>query len=62
MENPFTEISPSTGKLIFNEYNNTKELYNLQLDPSENNNLIGTNEKIEKILWDELQDLINKRD
>ena len=55
-------IRTSNWKLIFNEYNNTKELYNLQLDPSENNNLIGTNEKIEKILWDELQDLINKRD
>ena len=55
-------IRTSNWKLIFNEYNNTKELYNLQLDPSENNNLIGTNEKIEKILWDELQDLSNKRD
>ena len=49
-------------KLIFNEYNNTKELYNLQLDPNENNNLIGTGEKIEKKLWAELQNLINKRD
>ena len=55
-------IRTSNWKLIFNEYNNTKELYNLQLDPNENNNLIGTSEKIEKILWNELQNLINKRD
>jgi len=41
---------------------NTKELYNLQLDPNENNNLIGTGEKIEKKLWIELQNLINKHD
>jgi arylsulfatase A-like enzyme len=55
-------IRTSNWKLIFNEYNNTKELYNLQLDPNENNNLIGTGEKIEKVLWIELQNLINKRD
>ncbi|MDB9721942.1 sulfatase-like hydrolase/transferase [Nitrosopumilus sp.] len=55
-------IRTSKWKLIFNEYNNTKELYNLQLDPNENNNLIGTGEKIEKKLWAELQNLINKRD
>ena len=54
-------IRTSNWKLIFNEYNDTKELYNLQLDPNENNNLIGTGEKIEKVLWDELQNLINKR-
>ena len=53
-------IRTSNWKLIFNEYNDTKELYNLQLDPNENNNLIGTGEKIEKVLWDELQNLINK--
>jgi len=55
-------IRTSNWKLIFNEYNNTKELYNLQLDPNENNNLIGTGEKIEELLWIELQNLINKRD
>ena len=55
-------IRTSDWKLIFNEYNNTKELYNLQLDPHENNNLIGTGEKIEELLWIELQNLINKRD
>jgi len=55
-------IRTSNWKLIFNEYNNSKELYNLQLDPNENNNLIGTGEKIEKVLWIELQNLINKCD
>ena len=55
-------IRTSNWKLIFNEYNNTKELYNLQLDPNENNNLIETGEKIEEVLWIELQNLINKRD
>ena len=54
-------IRTSNWKLIFNEYNDTKELYNLQLDPNENNNLIATGEIIEKVLWDELQNLINKR-
>ena len=55
-------IRTSDWKLIFNEYNGTRELYNLQMDPSENNNLIGTGEKMEEILWIELQNLINKRD
>jgi len=52
-------IRTSNWKLIFNDYNQTKELYNLQLDPNENNNLIGTGEKIEEVLWIELQNLIN---
>jgi len=55
-------IRTSNWKLIFNEYNNTKELYNLQLDPNENNNLIGTGKKIEELLWIKLQNIINTRD
>jgi len=55
-------IRSSEWKLIFNDYNQTKELYNLQLDPHETNNLIGTGEKIEEVLWIELQNLINKHD
>jgi len=54
-------IRTSKWKLIFNEYDNSKELYNLEIDPSENNNLINTNEKIENILWTELKRLINTR-
>ena len=49
-------------KLIFNEHNNSKELYNLESDPSENQNLVGTGEDIEKVLWEELTQLINKND
>ena len=42
-------------KLIFNEYNNTKELYDLKNDPDENNNLAGTGLKIENLLFTELK-------
>jgi len=54
-------IRTSNWKLIFNEYDSSKELYNLQSDPNENNNLIGTGEKIEEFLWNELQNFINNR-
>ncbi|WP_428324947.1 sulfatase family protein [Nitrosopumilus sp.] len=71
--NPLKEKSPpkepnvksirnSNWKLIFNEYDGSKELYNLKFDPEEQKNLIGTGEKIEEMLWIELQNLINKRD
>ena len=55
-------IRTSKWKLIFNEHNNSKELYNLESDPNENQNLIGTGEDIEKVLWEELTQLINKND
>jgi len=55
-------IRTSKWKLILNEYNNTKELYNLESDPNENKNLFGTGEKMEEVLWMELTHLINKRD
>ena len=55
-ENPNTKsIRSSKWKLIINEYDNSKELYNLELDASETNNLIGTNLEIEEILWKEIQ-------
>ena len=41
-------------KLIYNEFNNSKELYDLQKDPNEENNLINKDLPIEKILWQEL--------
>ena len=44
----------SKWKLIHNEYNNTEELYDLITDPNEENNLIGINVEIEKMLSDEL--------
>jgi hypothetical protein len=39
--------------LIYNEHNNTKELYNLEKDPSETNNLINSGLEIEEFLWNE---------
>jgi len=54
-EDPNTKsIRTSKWKLIFNEYNNTKELYNLENDPNEENNISGTGLEIEDILWQKL--------
>ena len=47
-------VRTSKWKLIYNEHNNTKELYNLEQDPNENENLIGNGLEIENILWEEL--------
>jgi arylsulfatase A-like enzyme len=55
-------IRTSKWKLIFNEYDNSKELYNLELDPSEKTNLINTGESMEELLWNELQNLMNQHD
>ena len=52
-------IRSSKWKLIFNEYNNSKELYNLEKDPNETVNLIHENLEIEDLLWSELQKLIS---
>ena len=46
-------VRTSKWKLIYNEYNNTKELYNLEKDPAETNNLINTGLEIEEFLWNE---------
>ena len=48
-------IRTSKWKLIFNEYDNSKELYNLESDPTEENNLAGKNLQIEETLWKEIQ-------
>ena len=47
-------VRTSKWKLIYNEHNNTKELYNLEQDPNENKNLIGNGLEIEEFLWEEL--------
>jgi len=47
----------SKWKLIFNQYNNTKELYDLENDPSEEKNLIGTGLEIEDFLSKKLEKL-----
>ena len=49
-------IRTSKWKLIFNEHNNTKELYNLDNDPNENSNLIGKEKNIEEIFWEKLKE------
>jgi len=46
-------IRTSEWKLIVNEHNNTKELYNLKEDSLEENNLINTELEIESVLWKE---------
>lgn len=55
-------IRNSKWKLILNEHDGSKELYNLELDPCENKNLINTHEEVENILWIELKKIINTRD
>ena len=54
-------IRTSKWKLIFNEYDGSKELYNLEIDPMESNNVIGTEQEIEYILWTELQSLMHPK-
>jgi len=46
-------VRTSKWKLIYNEHNNTKELYNLEKDPAETNNLINSGLKIKEFLWNE---------
>jgi len=53
-------VRTSNWKLIFNEYNNTKELYDLENDPFEQINLIDKGLEIEKILWKELTSIQEK--
>ena len=50
-------VRTSKWKLILNQHDNSKELYNLELDPNEEKNLFGTGEKIESFLWEKLQKL-----
>lgn len=52
-------VRTSKWKLILNQYDNTKELYNLKQDPNEENNLIDTGLEIEKQLLTELAKLQN---
>ena len=50
-------VRTSKWKLILNQYDNSKELYNLELDPNEEKNLFGKGEKMESFLWEKLQEL-----
>ena len=64
--NPLNESAPpkkpntkcvrtSKWKLIFNEYDDSKELYDLESDPDEEINLIENNLDIKNVLWTELE-------
>ena len=52
-------VRTSKWKLIYNEYDDSKELYNLENDPHEIENLIDKNLEIEELLWDKLQKIIS---
>ena len=54
-------VRTSKWKLIYNEYNNTKELYNLEKDPAETNNLINSGLEIEEFLWNEFLRIQNNK-
>ena len=59
-EQPNTKsVRTSKWKLIFNEHNNTKELYDLENDPNEEKNLINSNLEIEEMLWKKLIKISN---
>jgi len=57
MEPNTKSVRTSKWKLILNQYDDSRELYNLELDPNEEKNLFGTGEKIESFLWEKLQKL-----
>jgi len=54
-------IRTSKWKLIVNEYNDSKELYNLENDPDEKTNLIDTDLEIQEILWNKLLEIQQKK-
>ena len=53
-------VRTSKWKLIINEYNNSKELYNLESDPDENENLIDKNLEIQETLWKKFLEIQSK--
>ena len=48
-------IRSSKWKLIYNDYDDTRELYDLENDPQELKNIINTGKEIESILWNEMK-------
>ena len=48
-------VRTNKWKLIYNETTKKKELYDLETDPKEENNVIRENKEIEKVLWEEIQ-------
>ena len=52
-------IRTTKWKLIINEYDNTRELYNLEEDPNEEENLANSGLEIEQSLWSEFLKINN---
>jgi len=50
-------VRTSKWKFILNEYNNTKELYDLENDPDELENIAGNGLEVEEVLFNELNKL-----
>ena len=59
-EDILTDINEDES--AYNEYKSRLKTNSILLDPNEENNLIGTGEKIEENLWNELTALINTSD
>ena len=55
-------VRTSKWKLILNQYDDSRELYNLELDPNEEKNLFGRGEKTEPFLWEKLEKLMKVSD
>jgi arylsulfatase A-like enzyme len=52
-------IRTSKWKLILNEYDDSKEFYDLENDPNEEENLIGNNDELENKFMSELSKYVN---
>jgi len=55
-------VRTSKWKLIHNQHNDTKELYDLENDPNEFENLIKKKLEIENKLWEELKRISQNKD
>jgi arylsulfatase A-like enzyme len=53
-------IRTDKWKFISNIHNNTEELYNLQNDPTEENNLIDSNPEISSKLREEMNNILHE--
>jgi len=53
-------LRTSKWKLILNEYNDTKEFYDLELDPKEENNIAGKGLEVEDFLTKKLNEIKKK--
>ncbi|MBI5860376.1 MAG: sulfatase-like hydrolase/transferase [Nitrosarchaeum sp.] len=54
-------LRTSKWKLIFNQHDGTKELYDLEKDPNEERNLVNQEPEVENTLWSQLQKIMNSQ-